>query len=283
MEHPTNLMMIVGVMMFDRKVRVRDVKRVLRSRWLGFRRFRQKAVHDAAGAWWEKDDAFDMDAHLLRVALPGKAGKEELEELVSGLASTPLDFSRPLWQFHLVENYAGGSALVARVHHCYADGIALVQVMLSMTDASAAGSLKLPAEEIQAPAGEADLLSQLLKPVAGALGGAAQAGRDLLEQGRGLAGNPQLAADALQELARKGADFAGEVAKLLLMDHDAQTRFKGALGARKQVAWAQPLPLEDVKIVGKALGCSINDVLLSMAAGALRDYLVEKVMEQYDG
>jgi WS/DGAT/MGAT family acyltransferase len=276
MEHPTNLMMIVGVMMFDRKVRARDVKRVLATRWLGFRRFRQKAVHDAAGAWWEQDDAFDMDAHLLRVALPGKAGKEELEELASKLASTPLDSSRPLWQFHLVENYAGGSALVARVHHCYADGIALVQVMLSMTDASAEVSLKLPAEEIQAPAGEADFLSQLLKPVTGALGGAAQAGRDLLEQGRGLAENPQLAADAIQEIARKGADFAREVAKLLLMDPDAQTRFKGALGERKQVAWAEPLPLEDVKVVGKALGCSINDVLLSMAAGALRDYLSEK-------
>ena len=81
MEHPTNLMMIVGVMMFDRKVRVRDLKRVLRSRWLGFRRFRQKAVQDATGAWWETDAAFDIDAHLVRVALPGRAGKQELEEL----------------------------------------------------------------------------------------------------------------------------------------------------------------------------------------------------------
>ena len=103
-----------------------------------------------------------------------------------------------------------------------------------------------------------------------------EAGRDLLGQGRGLAENPQLAADAIQELARKGADFAGEVAKLLLMDRDAQTRFKGTLGTRKQVAWAEPLPLEDVKVVGRALGCSINDVLLSMAAGALRDYLIGK-------
>jgi diacylglycerol O-acyltransferase / wax synthase len=277
MEHPTNLMMIVGVMMFDRKLALRQVKRILQARWLGFRRFRQKAIHDAAGAWWEEDPDLDMDAHVVRVALPGRAGKEELEELVSRLASTPLDPARPLWQFHLVDNYAGGSALVARIHHCYADGIALIQVMLSMTHPSAEGSLELPAEEIQAPAGsEADLLSQILKPVGEALGGAAQVGRDLLQQGRGLAGNPQLAADALQDAARKGLDFAGEVARLLLMGRDAPTRFKGALGTRKQVAWADPLPLEEVKVVGKALGCSINDVLLSMAAGALRDYLLDK-------
>lgn len=277
MEQPTNLMMIVGVMMFDRKVRAADVKRVLKARWLGYRRFRQKAVQDAAGAWWEEDTAFDMDAHVLGVDLPGKAGKEELEELVSELASTPLDFDRPLWQFHLVRNYAGGTALVTRIHHCYADGIALIQVMLSMTHATAEGSLALPAEEIQGPAGDdGDFFAQLLKPVTTALGNAAGIGKGLLEQGRGLAANPQLAADAAQGAAKKSVDFAGEVARLVLMGRDAQTRFKGALGARKQVAWAEPLPLEEVKVAGKALGCSINDVLLSMAAGALRDYLQEK-------
>ena len=261
MEQPANLMMIVGVMMFDRKVRLADVKRVLAARWLGFRRFRQKAVQDAAGAWWEEDGDFDMGAHVIAVDLPGRAGKEELEELVSELASAPLDFDRPLWQFHLVRNYAGGAALITRIHHCYADGIALIQVMLSMTHATAEGSLALPAEEIQAPAGgEGDFLAQLLKPVTAALGGAAGIGKELLAEGA----------------AKKGVDFASEVAKLVLMGRDAPTRFKGALGARKQVAWAEPLPLEEVKVAGKALGCSINDVLLSMAAGALRDYLQEK-------
>jgi len=60
------------------------------------------------------------------------------------------------------------------------------------------------------------------------------------------------------------------------MGKDSATRFRGTLGTRKRVAWATPLPLDEVKVVGKALGCSINDVLLSMAAGALRDYLREK-------
>lgn len=263
MEHPTNLMMIVGVMMFDRRLPLRLLERVLQARWLGFRRFRQKAVQDASGAWWQEDEDFDLDWHVREVELAGKAGKEELEELVSELASTPLDFGRPLWQFHLVRNYAGGSALITRIHHCYADGIALIQVMLSMTDATAEGSLALPAEEIHPERSDddGDFWSQIMKPLSGALG---------------LATRPQAAAGAIQDAARKGVDFTAEVAKLLLMGRDAQTRFKGALGARKRVAWADPLPLEEVKVVGKALGCSINDVLLSMAAGALRDYLQEK-------
>jgi diacylglycerol O-acyltransferase len=277
MDRPTNLMMIVGVWMFERKLNIRDVKRILEKRFLAFRRFRQKAVEDAAGAWWEDDEDFDLARHVHRVSLPGAAGKRELEDLVSTLSSTPLDFSRPLWEFHLVDNYDGGSAMVMRIHHCYADGIALVQVMLSLTHETAEGSLKLPEDVVtEVASGDADFWEQILKPLTGALGSAAQLGRGLMEQGRDFAANPRLAAGTVQEAARKGIGFANEVARLALMGRDSDTRFKGALGKPKRVAWADPLPLEDVRAVGKALGCSINDVLLSMAAGALRDYLQER-------
>lgn len=277
MDQPTNLMMIVGVMMLEGKVGARAVKRSLAARFLAFRRFRQRAVQDAAGAWWETAEPFDINDHVLHETLPGKAGKEELEALVSRLASTPLDASRPLWQFHIVDNYQGGSALITRIHHCYADGIALIQVMLSMTHATAEGSLAMKAEPVETSSGgEADFWAQILKPVTGALGSAKELGRGLVDQGKQIAANPGLASDALQSVAGKGMELAGEVARLMLMGRDAATRFKGALGERKKVAWADPLPLEEVKVVGKALGCSINDVLLSMAAGALRDYLVEK-------
>ena len=164
-----------------------------------------------------------------------------------------------------------------RVHHCYADGIAMVQVMLSMTETTARGSLALPPEEVE-PAGsaEADFWEQILKPVTGALEGASRVGRSLLDQGKELAANPVLAQEALEGVTRKGMDFAGEIARLALMGSDSPTRFKGRLGVRKRVAWAEPLPLDEVKVMGKALDCSINDVLLSMATGALRDYLASK-------
>ena len=278
MEQPTNLMMIVGVMMFDRRVAQRDVRRILERRFLAYRRFRQKAVQDAAGAWWEDDESFDIGNHLHRAVLPGKGGKAELEAMVSRLASTPLDFDRPLWDFTIVDNFQGGSALISRIHHCYADGIALIQVMLSLTHESAPGSLALAPAPIEVPraAGENDFWEQVLKPVTGALGNVAQLGKGLVQQGRQLAADPQAASEAAQGAARKGMEFAGEVARLATMGADAPTRFKGPLGRAKRAAWAEPLPLDEVKAVGKALGCSINDVLLSMAAGCLRDYLLEK-------
>ncbi len=104
MDQPTNLMMIVGVMMFEGRLGLDDVRRAIRKRFMAFPRFGQCAVQDAAGAWWEEPGSFDLEAHVVPARLPGRGGKRELERLVSELASTPLDPARPLWQFHVVDN-----------------------------------------------------------------------------------------------------------------------------------------------------------------------------------
>src|SRR5512139_2749250 len=146
MDRPHNLMMICGVIIFGEKVDYARLKRVVQERFLVFRRFRQRAVERAGFAVWETDRDFDIDRHAVHIALPGRAGKRELQTLVSRLVATPLDPSRPMWQYHLVENYRGGSALIVRIHHSYADGIALVRVLLSMTDAGRDGPPAMPFE-----------------------------------------------------------------------------------------------------------------------------------------
>jgi hypothetical protein len=132
-------MMICGVLIFSERVPLARLRATLDKRFLSFKRFRQRVAQTPAGAYWETDPAFDLAVHVKRVVLPGRAAKVELEALASKLMSTPLDSARPLWQFHLVERFNGGSAVIVRIHHCYADGIALIQVMLSMTDADRAG------------------------------------------------------------------------------------------------------------------------------------------------
>ena len=134
MERPTNLMMITGVMMFESPLDIKTLRKVIESKFLSYPRFRQKVLDTPTGAFWQDDEDFDIDWHIRLTALPGRAGKKELERLTSQLASTPLDKTKPLWQFHLVEKFGGGSALITRIHHCYADGMALVQVILSMTE-----------------------------------------------------------------------------------------------------------------------------------------------------
>ncbi|GIK88427.1 MAG: wax ester/triacylglycerol synthase family O-acyltransferase [Burkholderiales bacterium] len=272
MDRPHNLMMICGVLRFADPVDYARLRRVIAERFLVFRRFRQRAVESLSVAYWEADPHFDLDRHVVRVALPGRAGRRELQSLVSRLIAAPLDARHPMWQFHLVERCDGGSALIARMHHCYADGIALVRVMLSMTDAKADGPPAMPfAPRPRGRASdEASMVSALMQPFSGAMKAAMAVAGTLVERGAGIWQDPSKAV----ELANQGSALTGEVAKLALMGQDSPTRFKGAPGVGKRVAWADPVPLAEVKAIGKALSASVNDVLLSCVAGALRGYLV---------
>jgi WS/DGAT/MGAT family acyltransferase len=277
MDRPTNLMMIIGVMIFGGRLDFERLQQTIVRQLLAYRRFRQKAVSDATGAFWEDDELFDIDLHVQRIALPAPGRKEELQRYVAELKSTPLDPNKPLWQFHLVENYDGGSALIARIHHSIADGIALIGVMLNMTDASPGGPGHRPrAHEAGKPAeeeGEGDSLwRQISEPLSEAVVAGMKVSGTLWEKYKDVLQNPQ----KLVDYARISGAVATELAKLAVMPDDSRTRFKGALGIAKRVAWSEPMPLDEIKAVGRALDCSVNDLLLSSVAGALRAYLIEQ-------
>jgi WS/DGAT/MGAT family acyltransferase len=269
MDRPANRMMICGVLMFDGRLSLARLRDVVRERFLVFTRFSQRPRYAATGAYWSDDRHFDIAAHVVAARLAAPAGDRELQDLVSQLVATPLPADRPLWQFHLVADYRGGCAVVARIHHCYADGIALVRVMLSMTDATASGPPAMPF--VRSPSAGDDQPAPPFGPLAEALASTRRIGRLLLARGARVLNEPAQAV----AFAAHGSALTAEVARLALMPQDSTTRFKGALGVDKRVAWGEPLPLDDVKAVGRALDASVNDVLLSCVAGALRDYLIE--------
>lgn len=273
MDRPQNLMMICGVLLFRERLSLARLRSVIAERFLVFRRFKQRAIDMPGVAFWESDPHFDIERHVVHSALPGRAGHRELQDLVSRLATTPLDPSRPMWQFHLIDHYEGGSALIARIHHSYADGIALVRVILSITDAGPEGPPAMPfAPQPRSRRAEEDTLGQLLSPISGVLSTARKVGATLLEKGAAMWADPAKAV----EFASRGTALTAEIAKLALMPQDSPTRFKGKPGVGKRVAWTHPLSLAEVKTIGRALGASVNDVLLSCVAGALRGYLAEK-------
>ncbi len=274
MDRPSNLMVICGVLVLHERITVANLRATIASRFLRFPRFRQRPLPTVSGFQWQTDERFNLEHHVKRIALPRGAGEVELEALVSKLVGTPLDPRHPLWQFHLIANYEGGSAVVLRIHHCYADGIALIQVLLSMTDADRAGghARRKPLPPSKRADADDDPLAQLIAPLAGVLEMVSKAGSTLIEKGAEFLRDPAKAV----ALAEHGGAFAAELARLALMSEDSATRFKGKPGIAKRVAWADPIPLDEVKAIGKALGSSINDVLLSSVAGALRAYLVRR-------
>jgi diacylglycerol O-acyltransferase len=272
MEQPTNLMMINGVIMMDEQLDYERLVEVIEQRFLAFRRFRQKAVDGARGAHWVFDEDFDIRQHVKRTALPGKADRDELERLVSDLASTPLDSSHPLWQLHVVENYVDGPVIITRIHHCIADGIALVQVFLSLTDPTREGrpSARQPHVWKERRAKEAKVFQRLLDPARDGLDLAAHVSQRLVEEAGKILQNPAVAGN----YAMEASEIVRELVHSLTLEDDPVTRFRGRLGTRKRVAWAEPLPLDEVKAVSKAFGCTVNDVLIAAVTGAFRQYMI---------
>lgn len=274
MDNDVNLMMIVGVWLLTPAVTLDALRERIADKLLKYDRFRQKAVPDAMGAMWVDDEAFDLAQHVLEEPLQRRKGQSEraaLQALCGRLSTQALDPSRPLWQFHLVPHYEGGSALVARVHHCIGDGIALISVMMSITDGGSDPPKRRRREADDTHDGDW-LADAVLKPLTditvkaiGMYGGGIAKSMELLSSPNGLAGTV--------DAAKAGYQVLHDAAALALMADDSPTRLKGKPTGRKVVAWGEPIPLDAVKAVGKGLNCSVNDVLLACVAGAIGGWL----------
>jgi diacylglycerol O-acyltransferase / wax synthase len=271
MDRPANPMVIIGVLILEGPLDLNTLEEAIAERFLAIPRLRQHVEMRGGEYWWVDDPYFDRSRHIKRVRLPGKSGQAELQQYIAELASERMDKARPLWQMRIVEDYQGGAAVITRFHHAIADGMALVGVMLSVTDG---GDLRVwtapKSKEADSPwlpvrAPGLKRLQGGVKTIQKGIG----AGLDLLKEASALASDPGKA-------ARVGAGVAGELAWLLLMPEDSWTRFKGKPSGNKRVAWSDPLPLPEVKAVSKALGCTINDMLLASVAGALNEYLKDK-------
>ena len=256
MERPTNPMVVMGLLILRGRLRLATLRQLVSERFLAFERFRCVPVVNALGGRWVRAQEFKLEDHVLRVALPAPAGKVELESLAGELASAPLNTGRPLWTFHLIERYHGGSALIVRIHHCYADGIALMHVLATLADDAPAGTGS--GAEARTNAGPG-LITQSLREFA-----------DLFEKSVHYTLHPTEAATA----TREALGIAGEIARIgVLLADDPVTRLKHPLTGVKRVAWGEPLALQEVRTVGRVLGCTINDVLVATLAGALGRYL----------
>jgi WS/DGAT/MGAT family acyltransferase len=260
MEDPTNLMMVTGLLLFDQPLDPVRIRGVLEQRLLGFPRFRQRVVRPrllGGTPHWEDDPLFQVEAHIHRVALPSPGGDEALQQLVGDLMSTPLDYSKPLWHMHLVEGYQGGSAVLVRIHHCIGDGLALIHVMLSLTDTSARPGRRPTA----------------VKSMKGAPAAGGRFPWGGLPRLVGLAGSLARNPGPAFEMGMAGAS---SLAGMTLLPPDPPNLFKGPLGVTKRAAWSRPESLDQVKAIGRANSATVNDVLVAAATGALRRYLVRR-------
>jgi diacylglycerol O-acyltransferase len=243
---PDNLMMVTAVLRLTGRVDWPRFSAVVAERIVErYPTFRLRAVRSAGllgQSVWSDDIAFELDAHVVPDALVAET-ESELADVVSDLLGTPLDMARPPWQFHLVDGPSGNSTVVARLHHCIADGIALASVLLSLTD-------------------DADQPVASFEDVAGGSIVNKSGGNAVLRRlGTGL---------------RVGIGVVATGARVLTLPRDPRTCLHAPLGIRKGAAWTQPIELDRLKAIGRAYGVTVNDVALAMTAGALRSYLLPR-------
>ena len=291
MEDPTNLMMVTGIFRLDRPLPLELLRDTLQARMTDrFPRLRHRVRQEGSQAYWVADRTFDVAAHVHRLALPEPRGAAELRDVVSDLMSTPLDFSKPLWQCHLIEGVDEGCAVLLRLHHCIGDGVALVHVLLSMADLVPDAPPLPPqprrrrrAEEVGSRLGWA--FGRALDAVAGTVAGTVGAVTGTMRVSRQIGAIVQETVQAVRhpshllELTQSAAQGAQVLFEMLMRPSDPPTPFKGPLGVRKRAAWTRPIQVQDVKDCGQAVGATINDVLLAAVTGALRRYLVRRRFE----
>jgi WS/DGAT/MGAT family acyltransferase len=168
MDRATNPMVVNAVILFDEPLDWQRAKEVLRKRIVErFPRFRQRVLEPLGRPAFEDDPGFDIERHMHRLALPAPGDTAALQELVSDLITPPLDRTRPLWHVYLIEGFGEGCAVLFRIHHCIADGIALARVMLSLTDEEPDAGIELTATPENGHG--RGRLGSLVRPAAGAL------------------------------------------------------------------------------------------------------------------
>ncbi|MDN5931926.1 MAG: wax ester/triacylglycerol synthase family O-acyltransferase, partial [Pseudonocardia sp.] len=234
-------------------------------------RYRQKVRHvpaNLARPVWVDDPEFDVAYHVRRSALPKPGSDEQLTELVARLMSRPLDPTRPLWEMYLVEGLARGrSAILTKTHQAMVDGISAIDIGQVILDvAEAPGSANGAHPELWMPRPEPTDMQLVMGAVAEAVA------------------RPGLVVDSVLAAAGDAVATVGKVAggfgQLFSMARTASRRAPGTplnvdISTQRRFAVART-ELEAYRRVRAAHGCTVNDVVLSVVAGALRNWLLSR-------
>lgn len=252
-------------------VRFKDILHFIQSRLNGARSFRQRLVRvpfDLDHPYWIEDPEFDIEYHVRHIALPKPGDWRQLCIQVARLHSRPMDLSKPLWEFTVVEGLdnvdglpPGCFALVSKVHHAAIDGMSGVEMSAAVHDLDAAMTPRVDADSWRPDnmPKVADLLARsyfnsLLQPM-----------RVVETIGRSLPGMAKLAATVSK----------GEVS-LANTKLAPKTRFNAKVAAHR-VFDAVPFPLKEIRAIKDAVpGATVNDVILAIVGGGLRSYLDAK-------
>ncbi|MDM8536766.1 wax ester/triacylglycerol synthase family O-acyltransferase [Desulfobacterales bacterium HSG17] len=280
MDEPVNLMVITGFWEFAEPLDYNRLYATVEARLASFPRFKQKVIRPKTGLGlpkWVNDKHYDLASHLHRVALPAPGGKNELSAMISGLMTMTLDPNKPLWDIHLIENYKTGCVLFFRLHHCIADGIALMHVLHSAADTDPDAPWPKPSTEVMnLKSSKTPMFSfnTMISNAKDAISKGQDISKKVFNEVQKASANPAGLKFMLKAAANLPSDVGGILSKHTIMNSDPNTAFKGKLQVAKMVTWTDPIDLDRIKKLGKAISsATLNDILIATVTGSMRRYL----------
>jgi WS/DGAT/MGAT family acyltransferase len=214
---------------------------------------------------WVDDPHFNLGYHVRRTALPAPGGEPELRALVGRVMSQNLDRAKPLWEVWVVEGLEEGRwALLSKVHHCMVDGVASTDLMAVMFDASREEGPPIVPDVWVAEPPPSDvrlLVDAFAEGVRNPVAGVRSLG--------GSVGHPRQFGSLVEEVLR------GTVASAGLVRQQPGSSLNGPLGPHRRWDWARG-QLSDVQTVRKALGGTVNDVVLAAITRGFRSLLLSR-------
>lgn len=276
LESPTTHMHVAGAAIFDAAplagpdggIDIDKIRAFIESKLQHVPRYRQHLarVPIEKNPVWVDDEHFDLDYHVRHISLPKPGGEAQLSSMMGRLLSQQLNRAKPLWELWVVEGIEGDRfALVFKIHHCMIDGISgvdLMAVLLNFVPTDEIEDIK-PFEPRPAP-GAAELL----------VGESLRRARRVLRAARGI---PHLAEEAVaigSELQRRAKAVSYSLTSGWLTPA-SRTPINEKIGPNRRFEWLR-LPLADVKEVKDLIGGTVNDVVLTTVAGAVRKFFIEE-------
>ena len=269
LEEPDTPMHVGGVLILEAPAGgVEALEELVAARLSLVPRYRQKVAvvpGHLANPVWVDDPDFDLAYHLRRNGLPRPGTEAQLLDLVSRLTSRPLDRSRPLWEAYLVDGLSDGRvAVVTKTHPALVDGLSAIDIGQVLLDVAPDAAAPEPADwrPTRPPSG-APLVWQALDEYVRRPSAIVDTARGAVTDVRSTAVRLSGVATGLLRTARK---------TLLPAPHSP---LNAPVGRQRRVAVARA-ELDDIKGIRKAHGGTVNDVLLNVVTGALREWLLSR-------
>ena len=214
---------------------------------------------------WVEDEEFDLVRHVHRIGLPAPGGRVELAEVCGHLASLPLDRRHPLWEMWAIEGLDGTDprkggrlAVMTKIHHAAVDGVTGANLMSQLCSIEPDPPAPAPVEA-----------SRGTNPLRIAIGGLGRfATRPISLATSVLPATINTVVDTVKRVTGGGSAMAAPFAA-------PPTPFNASINAHRNVAFAQ-LDLADVKTVKNRFGVKVNDVVMALVSGVLRNYLLDR-------